>query len=355
MDDQTKPDLVRRIPSRNLDDGKLVPNLVNAGHRRTPGVRGACVLCEQEGTLLLGHIIPRWSSRMFSPGEIHYTTNQQKQYFPSQDGVKEYLLCAACEQHLGAAENYLAAVCRGTSRDLDSIHVRLEKGSRLHGIDERLIMRSLLGIFLKAHFSKVDTFRSVRLDGAFITSIRRQILSDRYRSHLYYTFAIKWMDLLGSGVPARDVASVGMARSSDAITSAIDLGGMKFFMSFRSTPSARQRVPVPPDGYLATHRPWNILIGDISTNSMFADRISQRQPDLPESVNVFELPPNMTCPCGLSPQTTYQECCLGRWYPSAYRTEGAPYEPTHECPRGNDGPPCNFTQPNPQTAPRPSA
>lgn len=351
MDDQTQPDLVRRIQSWNIDDGKRAPNLANAGHRRASGVRGVCVLCEQEERLLLGHIIPRWSSRMFSPGAMHNITDGQKQHFLSQDGAKEYLLCADCEQRLGVAENYLAVVCRGTSRDLDSIHVRLERGGRLHGIDERLIMRSLLGICLKAHFSKVDTFRSIRLDGAFIPSMRRQILSDRYRSHLYYTNAIKWMDLLGSGVPPRDSESVGMARSSEAINIAINLGGMKFIMSFRSTPSARQRVPVPPDGYLATHRPWNIFIGDISLNTMFADRISQRQPDLPKSVNAFTLPPDMPCPCGLSPQTTYQECCLGRWYP--HLADSAPYEPTHECPRGDDGPPCNFPEPNPRTAQRP--
>lgn len=345
MVEESKRALVRRIPVRNIEDGRLAPEPISAGHRRTAGVRGQCALCEQSTALLLGHIIPRWAVRMLSPGLIHGTVNGQTQYFVSQDGAKEYLFCAACEQRLGEAENYLAAVCRGTARSLRSIGVTVERGGTLHGVDERLIVRALLGVCLKAHLAEEGTFKRVRLDRAFVPSVKRQLLSDAYPDHLYFPHAIKWMNLLGSGALPRDLLYVSTFRTPEEIGCSISLGGMKFQMLFRSTLSARRRVDLSPDAYLAPRRPWNVVVADISHDVAIQERIAERQPDLPKSADAFSLSPEIPCPCGLSASTTYKDCCLGRWYPSAARIGGLLYDPAHECAAPGTGSLCTFPEP----------
>src|SRR4051812_5521414 len=61
------------------------------------------------------------------------------------------------------AENYLARLCRGAAKDLSAIGVELTQGPGLSGVDRRLVMRALLGIVLKSHWSASPGHRQIRL------------------------------------------------------------------------------------------------------------------------------------------------------------------------------------------------
>lgn len=73
-------------------------------------VVGMCKLCREPSELLESHIIPRfvfaWMKRTSSTGFLRNGRNPNQR---QQDGLKTYLLCAACESRLNAWETPFAA------------------------------------------------------------------------------------------------------------------------------------------------------------------------------------------------------------------------------------------------------
>lgn len=341
--DNHDKDLARFAPGHQTVDDAHTGEWIFYGHSRQH-YEGECLLCHKQVRLHLGHIIPRWAIRMLSKGTLRTTYEGQQNYFISQDGGKEYLFCNSCEQHLGEAENYLAKLCRGTKRDLSLIKVEIEVGGTLHGVNQRLMMRALLGLFYKAHFSRNPAFRNAVLDRKILPSIRRQLLSDDYALHSYYTEALKWFDWSNAGLPPRDTASISISRLPDAIIGFASLGGMLFRVNFKSSNSYKKRGP--QDQFLREGRPWNIFIADIIDKNGFEHLRDKVSANGSRAVGVASIPLDRLCPCGLSEESNYGDCCYGRWYPSERRSSGQLYDPNHRCIVNEVGLVCGLTPTN---------
>ena len=76
-----------------------------------------CRLCKREGKLRYSHIIPEWCYKPIydSQHRLHeLSTNESvPNKFFRQKGLREYLLCDACEELLGDSEKYVREVFYG--------------------------------------------------------------------------------------------------------------------------------------------------------------------------------------------------------------------------------------------------
>ena len=69
---------------------------------------GPCRLCGQNAELLESHIIPKFAIRWNKTTGTGYLRRVAAPNVRLQDGVKEHLLCSACEQLFSARESYFA-------------------------------------------------------------------------------------------------------------------------------------------------------------------------------------------------------------------------------------------------------
>lgn len=326
-------------PGRATADGSHVGTQVFYSHKRGTVV-GECKLCGDHARLLLGHILPKWSALMLSGQPIYNTYNSIENYYTTQDGGKEYLFCASCEQHLGEAENYLAHISRGMHSDLSKVGVQIEAGGRLHRLDQKLIYRAVLGIFLKAHLSEIPMYENAKLETKLCSSIKHQILTDNYPRDVYNIQAIKWFDWSESGALPRDTCSASVQRSSTSITGFIQLGGMEFRANFRTQRHILSEFPA--DSFLKLGKPWNIIVADVLDQRV----LGQTQQDLYSSVSrridTFTFPLTSPCPCHSPRGEDYKNCCHGRWYPSERRTGGELVDRSHQC---SSSVPCVLVEP----------
>src|ERR1017187_2950407 len=67
-----------------------------------------CRLCHQKAELLESHIIPKFAIRWMKKTGTGYLRRVAAPNLRLQDGVKERLLCAACEQLFSVRESYFA-------------------------------------------------------------------------------------------------------------------------------------------------------------------------------------------------------------------------------------------------------
>lgn len=326
-------------PGRATADGSHVGAQVFYSHKRGD-VIGICKLCGDNSRLLLGHILPRWSVSMLSGQQIYNTYNQIENYYTTQDGGKEYLFCATCEQHLGEAENYLAHISRGTGADLKKIGVQIELGGRLHRLDQKLLYRAILGIFYKAHLSEIAMYYNAKLDARLSLSIKRQILADNYANEAYNIQAIKWFDWSESGALPRDTCSVSVQRSSRSITGYIQIGGMEFRANFRTQPHILREFPI--DSFLALGKPWSIIVADVLDKSVLGRIQEDLYPGVSRRIDTCTFPLASACPCQSPQGEDYVNCCHGRWYPSERRAGGELVDKSHQC---RSSVPCVLVEP----------
>lgn len=72
-------------------------------------VTGECRLCSRQSPLLESHIIPKFAIRWTKVTGTSYLRGIETPNLRLQDGIKERLLCAACEQLFATRESYFAA------------------------------------------------------------------------------------------------------------------------------------------------------------------------------------------------------------------------------------------------------
>lgn len=68
-----------------------------------------CRLCQSEAKLLESHIIPKFAIRWLKQTGTGYFRNINRPNIRLQDGVKEMMLCANCEQLFSLRESYFAS------------------------------------------------------------------------------------------------------------------------------------------------------------------------------------------------------------------------------------------------------
>lgn len=70
--------------------------------------KSECVLCNEERTLKLSHVVPKWCfkwAKQEDKGRLIGRYHSLGVRIIHQDGSKHYMLCDDCEQYLGKAEN----------------------------------------------------------------------------------------------------------------------------------------------------------------------------------------------------------------------------------------------------------
>lgn len=129
------------------------------------GKNEPCRLCQSEGELRFSHILPEF---LYKPlyDEKHRLIGLKPEPDPGlnedllQKGIREYLLCADCEQHLSKFERYASQVLRelpDASREPAGAVVRVP------GIDYARFKLFQLSLLWRAGVSNQASFQGVRL------------------------------------------------------------------------------------------------------------------------------------------------------------------------------------------------
>lgn len=148
-------------------------------------MKGKCKLCLKYSVLKKSHIIPEYfykpmydSKHRFS--QISPEPNKRNQYV--QKGLREYLLCNECEQHINIYEKYANEVMfYKQPKKVDQNY----KIAYIEGIDYRLMKLFQLSILWRASVSKLETFSTVNL-GPHQERLRKMILKNQPGSYTDY-------------------------------------------------------------------------------------------------------------------------------------------------------------------------
>jgi hypothetical protein len=140
------------------------------------GNEGQCRLCLTEGILCSSHISSEFlyddlydeKHRMYGVRPIVDSKNAVL-----QKGLREYMLCARCEQHLSTYEGYAAKVLR----NFPELGTKPQGAVvRLHGIDYTKFKVFQLSLLWRAGVTRQMSFREVNL-GPHEERLRRMVLN----------------------------------------------------------------------------------------------------------------------------------------------------------------------------------
>ena len=238
--------------------------------------------------------------------------------YSSQDLEKQYMLCEECEQWLGIGEKYLAVLSRGRPNEMARSGLTVNMGGLVHGVDLKLLLRGVLGICFKAHYSIATLYRTFSLDVRFVQRLRHRLLHDDYPPHHYYPTAIKWMAYSHADLAARDICTLALNKGAEGTVAGIEMGGLSINLFLNPTRRKIREGTHLAYGYATQYRPWNWIVGDVlESNSRSEFRELGLEP-LPIGTNVHEIDPAGPCPCGLR-GNLYGDCCLRLWHASERR------------------------------------
>lgn len=141
------------------------------------GKNESCRLCRSEGDLRASHILPE-----FLYGALYDEKHRMLGVKPEsnakhellQKGIREYLLCAGCEQHLSRYERYAAEVLRGLP---DLSQMKAGGVAKIPGVDYASFKLFQLSLLWRAGVSRQASFDQVRL-GEHEVRLRKMILTN---------------------------------------------------------------------------------------------------------------------------------------------------------------------------------
>ncbi len=284
---------------------------------RRPSQDGVCGLCEEFRPLMLSHIAPRWSYRaMKAEGGVTGRLDSLGITVTAQDGAKHYLLCSACEQHLGEAEAHLALLSRGNIDELALAGIRLEPGPRLWGVKATLVRRAVLGILLKGHLVDSPVWQSVNLSPKEHAAIRRRVLADDYSGRSHPLLAIRWMACAIPDANPRAIMVAGVQRTERWSAFDLMLGGWSWTVVLRGPDSFREQLrdgaDFGPERYL-NDGPWHVSLGELAHSRAVSGPLwaAGLDPEVPDPEGWKSWAADAMCPCGLD--RVFSECCAGTW------------------------------------------
>lgn len=268
----------------------------------------------------MGHVAPRWASS-WARQEGHIVGNYQSLEIETkqQDYPKHYLFCGDCEQRLGAGENYLSRLTRGTHNDLARIGATLTLGAqdvpRITGVDSVLLMRGLSGIMLKMHLAPHQLVRRYSLSKGEAEELRKAIASDRYPAARFALWGEKLINRTVPDVNPRAVLFLGFLRRDGGVVAHMLMAGMKWSLFFG--PADRVRAD-----FAMNSMPLILTEGDawpINPSEWCVDQVATggRDIDFDHLVEGAQFQQNDPCPCGLF--ADFGDCCSGRWLPTNAR------------------------------------
>ncbi len=140
-------------------------------------MKSICRLCLKESRLSNSHIIPEYfykpmydsNNRFF---KLSLEPDKQNEFV--QKGLREYLLCNTCEQHINEYEKYANRVMFYEPPE------KINQNSKIvivEGIDYKLMKLFQLSVLWRAAVSSLPTFQEVKL-GPHQERIRKMILNN---------------------------------------------------------------------------------------------------------------------------------------------------------------------------------
>lgn len=289
-------------------EGDRSKELYGSDRRLVGGVQGRCKLCQEAKTLRLSHIAPKWAYRwMKEEGAVVGRYDSLGVTTRSQDGNKHYLLCSACEQYLGDAESYLAALTRGTAEDLAANGVSMFPGPVLSNVKAHLVYRALVGLLIKTHYSDSPPYHRVGVRRRNLEALRQAVVQDSYGR--FRVLATRWMCTLTPGINPRSMMFESIVRPEGFAIFAATLGGTEWVLFFEHAPiAARQFEPMLMGcNYLP------VMLGDITQHR----KLEEVKNAIGDAVDVpapWQLSSrDEPCPCGLDVTRNFGDCCADTW------------------------------------------
>lgn len=284
---------------------------------------GECALCGQNVQLELGHIVPRWAGKWLKDeGYVLGNYDSLGVYTRSQDIPKHYLMCRACENFLGMAEGYLANIVRGTRSDLAARSLTLIQEDaaliRLDGVDAGLVIRALVGVLFKAHFSPHHMYRHVRLPGWALKEVVHALQQDEYSPNRVSVIALKIMNLTVPGANPRARIDADLRQFGAGIGLVVRFGGFVFVVHV----GARERFALEEDMRSLRSDDTSMWIG-IGEFTYEPGILPEEAFSVPRTSKGYVLPAD-PCPCGM--ELPFTECCQGRWLATRTRYLDVPNE-----------------------------
>lgn len=158
------------------------------------GVWGYCCLCERQQRLILSHIAPKWAyywMKREGAGSIVGSYESIGVRVNEQDGSKHYILCQACDQSLGDAENYVKKIMHGYDREKKELGITIDD-ELYQNLNFTLVQRFMFGMVLKAHFASSAPFHNILLKNEQISEIRIRINNPSLEDEEYPIIAMKF-------------------------------------------------------------------------------------------------------------------------------------------------------------------
>lgn len=227
----------------------------------------------------------------------------------SQDGNKHYLLCADCEQYLGEAESYLAALSRGGAGDLALIGVEMFVGPVLSGVKVQLVYRALFGLLLKAHYSPSPPYHRVGVRRRSLKKLRQAMLNDTYSAVNAHVVATRWMSCFEPGINPRAAIFASVHKPEGFAVFAATLGGTEWMLFFDQLPAgAKQFKPV-----FMRCDVMPVLLGDVTQHRNFETLRDAIGAATDNPMPWRQYPRDEHCPCGLDASRSFGDCCADTW------------------------------------------
>lgn len=157
---------------------------------------GNCSLCDSSGVHLHNsHIIPEWCYEKVYANDhtIKPISINGKRYRIEQNGFREHLLCAVCEQLLSVWENELCKLFRGlSSNPVEHVSVSSVPGVNIElveNVNYTHVKLAILSIFWRMSLAKAVFFKNYQL-GEYGNKIKTLLVNNNAMSADIYPVMI---------------------------------------------------------------------------------------------------------------------------------------------------------------------
>lgn len=214
-----------------------------------------CKLCGVEGSLRLGHVLPKWVYRWAKAegGVVGFYKSLGVETF-EQDGVKQYLLCEGCEQFLGAGERYASILMCEEPAQWKAAGIT-ERYPLIYGTNPLLLRRFIYGAVLKSHWCDSPPFHKVRLEVGDELLLKTHLRDGIVDENRFPLVAMRFISRRVPGIdPKAMIFAMWLPEQEPAPAFSLLAAGWEWLLFFnhkgRSSGSMFDRVSATSDGSL---------------------------------------------------------------------------------------------------------
>ena len=209
-----------------------------------------CALCLQERPLRRSHIVPEFmhgqmydaKHRFFGISSIASKPNKL-----FQKGLREELLCAGCEQHIGRYESYASRVFYGNPKISVS---PVPGGLLLKSLDYRILKLFFLSLLWRFAVTKVEQYKGADL-GPYTERLRERILKEDPGDVLTFPCMVIAVTQDGKHLPDFIVAPANTRFDGQRVWNFVIAGFLfSFFLGKTVPPTELHAAFLQPEGLL---------------------------------------------------------------------------------------------------------